>query len=101
VRGTESMQLVSHVSIELSFIIRCLLQAQPSNCITVQVTGPRKLENGLVVPGQFTAYTKSMAIGKRLKEQVLHVKDLCKYMDLDIVGCSLEEKKLISCIVKM
>lgn len=37
----------------------------------------------------------------RLKEQILYEKDLCKYMILEIVGYSLEENKLIYCIVKM
>ena len=27
-----------------------------------------------------------MAVGTRPKEQILHVKDVCKYMDLKIVG---------------
>ena len=30
----------------------------------VEVTGPRRLVNGLVVPGKFTAFTKSAAIGR-------------------------------------
>ena len=33
----------------------------------VEVTGPRRLENGLVVPGKFTAFTKGAAIGQKLK----------------------------------
>ena len=33
----------------------------------VEVTGPRRLENGLVVPGKFMAFTKSVAIGQKLK----------------------------------
>ena len=31
----------------------------------VEVTGPRRLGNGLVVPGKFTASTKSAAIGQK------------------------------------
>ena len=33
----------------------------------VEVTGPRRLENGLVVPGKFTAFTKGATIGQKLK----------------------------------
>ena len=33
----------------------------------VEVTGPRRLENGLIVPGKFMAFTKSVAIGQKLK----------------------------------
>ena len=32
-----------------------------------EVTGPRRLENGLVVPGKFAASIKSAAIGQKLK----------------------------------
>ena len=32
-----------------------------------EVTGPRRLENGLVVSRTFTAFTKSAAIGQKLK----------------------------------
>ena len=35
--------------------------------VIVEVTGPRRLENGLVVPGRITAFTKSAAIGQKLK----------------------------------
>ena len=48
--------------------------------VIVEVTGPRGLENGLVVPGKFTASTKSAAIGQKLKEKILHIKELCKHM---------------------
>ena len=36
----------------------------------IEVTGPRRLENDLVVPGTFTASTKSAAIGQKLKKQI-------------------------------
>ena len=35
--------------------------------MVVKVTGPRRLENGLFVTGKFTAFTKSAAIGQKLK----------------------------------
>ena len=44
----------------------------------VEVTVPQRLENGLVVPGKFTAFTKSAVIGQKLKEQIMHIKELCK-----------------------
>ena len=42
----------------------------------VEVTGPRRLENGLVVPGKFTASTKITAIGQKLKEQITYMREL-------------------------
>ena len=86
--------LVGHVPIELSFIICCFLRAHNKNSLLVRVTGPRKLENGLVVPGCFTAFTQSAEMG-RLKRELLRVQELCKHMDLDINECELEKKKLI------
>ena len=49
----------------------------------VGVTGPRRLENDLVVTGKFTTLTKSATIGPKLKEQIMHVKELCKRMELE------------------
>ena len=46
----------------------------------VEVTGLRRLENGLVVSGKFMAFTKDAVIGQQLKEQILHIKQLCKHM---------------------
>ena len=63
----------------------------------VEVTGPRRLENGLVVPGKFTASTKSSAIGQKLKETVMHtVKELYKHMEMETTISDLTEKKLFS-----
>lgn len=35
----------------------------------------KKIESDLVVPGKFTAFTKSTAIGKTLKEEITHFFD--------------------------
>ena len=48
-----------------------------------EVTGPRKLGNGLAVPGKFTASTKSAAIGQKLKEKIMHME-----METTIRNCS-------------
>ena len=37
-----------------------------------------ELENGLAVPWEFTAFTKSVAIGQKLKEEITHIKELLK-----------------------
>ena len=59
----------------------------------------RRLENSLVVPGRFTAFTESAVIGQKLKEQIMHIKELCKHMEIEITGSDLAEKKLFSCTV--
>ena len=61
-----------------------------------EVTGPRRLGNGLVVPGKFTASTKSAAIGQKLKEKITHIKELCQYMEMETTINDITEKKLFS-----
>ena len=63
----------------------------------VEVTDPRRLsrlENGLV--GKFTVLTKSAAIGQKLKEQLMHIKELCKHMEMETTVRDVTEKKLFS-----
>ena len=49
----------------------------------VEVTDPRRLGNGVVVPGKLLAFTKSPAIGQKLKEKIMHIKELCKHMEME------------------
>ena len=64
----------------------------------VEVSGHRGLENGLVVPGKFTASTKSSsaAIGQKLKEKIPQIKELCKHMEMQTTMSGVTEKKLFS-----
>ena len=54
-----------------------------------KVTGPRKLENGLVVPGSFPAFTQSLEMGQIFKKELLRVQVFCQHMDISIrtVNC--------------
>ena len=59
--------------------------------MTAEVTGPQRLsrlENGLVVSGKFTAFTKSTAIRQKLKEKIMHIKELYKHMEMKTTICS-------------
>ena len=62
----------------------------------IVVNGPRRIGNGLVVPGKFTTSTKSAAIGQKLKEKIMHIKELCKHMKMETSINDLTEKKLFS-----
>ena len=62
----------------------------------VEVTGPRRLENGLAVLGKSTASTKRAAIGQKLKEQTMHIKELYKEMEMKTTISNLTETKLFS-----
>ena len=56
----------------------------------------RAIEKGLVVPGKFTAFTNSVAIGKKIKRRENAHKELCKHMDIELTGSDLTEMKLFS-----
>ena len=44
--------------------------------MVVEVTGSRKLENGLVIPGTFKAVTRSQRLGAKCYEELNKVKQL-------------------------
>ena len=50
--------------------------------MVVEVTGSRKLENGLVIPGTFEAVTRSRRLGAKFYEELNKVKQLCAHMDI-------------------
>ena len=72
------------VPIELSFLVFTFLQAHEDNRVVVEVTGSRKLENGLVIPGTFEAVTRSRRLGAKFYEELNKVKQLCAHMDISI-----------------
>ena len=50
--------------------------------VSVKVTRSRRLENGIVVPGEFKARTLSIDIG--MSEIYLRLKELCFHMDFGV-----------------
>ena len=48
--------------------------------------------------GKFTASTKSAVIGQKLKEQIMHIKELCKHTELKTTISDSTEKLLFSYI---
>ena len=80
----ESSKLVGYVLIELSFLMFTFLRAHEDNQVVVEVTGSRKLENGLVIPGTFKAVTRSRRLGAKFYEELNKVKQLCAHMDISI-----------------
>ena len=79
-------KLVGHVPMELSFLtcIFTFLKACYENKVQVKVTGSRRLENGLVVPGSFLARTTSRAIATKFEEETIRLKELCTHMDITV-----------------
>ena len=77
-------KLVGHVPMELSFLIFTFLKARHENNVQVKVTGSRRLENGLLVPGSFLARTTSRAIATKFEEEIIRLKELCTHMDITV-----------------
>ena len=77
-------KLVGHVPMELSFLLFTFPKARHENNVQVKVTGSRRLENGLVVPGSFLARTTSRAIATKFKEKIIRLKELCTHMDITV-----------------
>ena len=71
-------KLVGYVPMELSF----LKKASSENKVQLKMTGLRRLENGLVVPGSFLARTISRAIATKFEEEIFRLKNLCTYIDI-------------------
>ena len=66
----EQKELVAHVPVELSSLIYYFLNASSENRMTVEVTGKRKREVGLVVPAKFNAVTKDKKTTKVLDKEL-------------------------------
>ena len=67
--------LVGHVPVEVPRIISYFLQANGTNEVKVEVTGKRKREIGLIVPGKYYARTETKRIAKILGEQLQRIKE--------------------------
>ena len=77
-------EFIRHVPMELSYFIYTFLRAYDDNEVSVKVTGSRRLENGLLVPGTFKARTPSRAIATKFEREILRLKDFCAHMDISV-----------------
>ena len=66
----EQKELFGHVPVELLSLIYHFLNATSENRMTVEVTGKRKREVGLVVPAKFNALTKDKKTAKVLDKEL-------------------------------
>ena len=69
---------------EKSYLVYSFLRAYNNNVASVKVTGSRRLENGLVVPGTFKARTPSRTIARKFEGEILQLKELCTHRDISV-----------------
>ena len=51
------------------------------------------------MPKKFTAFTKSATIRLKLNQQITHIKDLLKYMEIEISGSEVTERNYVSVLI--
>lgn len=51
------------------------------------------------MPRKFTAFTKSATIRLKLNQQITHIKDLLKYMEIEISGSEVTERSYVSVLI--
>ena len=75
---------VGHVPMGLSFLLIPIFIFLKLAKVPVKVTGSRRLENGLVVPGSFLTRTTSrvMIRATKFEEEIIRLKSLCTHMDI-------------------
>ena len=79
----DGQKLVGHVPIELSFLL-CKFLTRDSCILKFCPAGERMLENGLVVPGTFSAFCKSRTMINILKTELEKKAIKLAYMKIDV-----------------
>ena len=51
------------------------------------------------MPRKFTAFTKSATIRLKLNQQITRIKDLLKYMEIEISGSEVTERNYVSVLI--
>ena len=77
--------LVGHLPIELSCLLKYLLEASPEKNLIAVVTRKRKREVGLVVPAKYVALTKNKAFANILSEKLTEKKRKHSNFEFDII----------------
>ena len=95
----EEPMLVGHVPIELSMLLSRFLNASEMNTLEVKVCGKRRREVGLVIPGNYTARTKSRSYSKILDRELNVLK--VKYSHFEIEHELSKEHLLMPYITRL
>ena len=75
------LALVGHVPIEISSLLYYFLKANKDNRIQAKVTGARKYEVGLIVPGRYSARTKNPRTARILDEELQKKKGMISILE--------------------
>ena len=83
--------LFRHIPIAFSFRLKSFLNNDKTNKITASVIGPRKRENGLVVPSLYRATMQKLKVAVVLHKELMSTKEMCQHVD--IIVKELENKR--------
>ena len=70
----------------IAFLISYFFQANGTNEVKVEVSGKRKREIGLIVPGKYYVRTETKRIAKILGEQLHRIKEKYTHFALEYEG---------------
>ena len=84
--------LFGHIPMELSFLLKSLLNNDKTNNITASIIGSRKRENGLVVPCLYRATTQKLKFAMALHKELMSTKEMCQHMDIIVKDFENKEK---------
>ena len=80
----QGQQLVGHLPIELSFLL-CKFLSREGCSLEFSPTGARFLEDGLVVPGRYTALSNDKKIVTILHRELERKVEKVKHMKLEVM----------------
>ena len=82
--SSQDQELVGHLPIELSFLL-CKFLSREGCSLECSPIGARFLEDGLVVPGRYTAFSNDKTVMKILHRKVEHKVEKLKHMKLEVM----------------
>ena len=89
--SSQDQELVGHLPIELSFLL-CKFLFCEGVSLEFSLTGARFLEDGLVVPGRYTAFSNNQKMVSILHKELERKVVKCKHMKLEVMQPKIKNK---------
>ena len=89
--SSQDEELVGHLPIELSFLL-CKFLTREGCALEFSPTGARFLEDGLVVPGRYTAFSNNQKMVSILHQELERKVEKLKHMKLEVMQPKIKRK---------
>ena len=84
--------LTGHISMELSFLLKCFIDSDEENGMLAEVTRHRMRENGLVVLCHYRARSRNLKITEILHKEIKKAAGLYTHMTINLFDFKAEKK---------